>query len=227
VVSAVPQVPWRTLAAMITRRFGLLAVALVLLVPLGCGKDGGDDQGVASIDGASNDGGSGDDDSGGGSGSGNPPSNEEFQDAALEYAQCMREHGIDMPDPEFDENGGGGVLMRRPEGADQDEMEAAEEECQPIMEEVAPEGGEIDPERQAEMQDRMVEVAQCMREKGHDMPDPEVDENGRVRFGGGPGGRGEGSEPDEEFEQDMEDCQEQAGMDMPGGQQTNGAGGGV
>ena len=65
------------------------------------------------------------------------------------------------------------------------------------------------------------------------MPDPEIDEKGRVTFGAGPGEGGEGSEPDEEFQQDMEDCQEQAGMDMPrsrngsGGGGTSGGGGGA
>lgn len=204
-----------------TRRLsGLLAVLVVLAAPLAaCGKDGGSSDGVASVEGASNE---SDDDSGSGSesDSGDPPSNEEFQDAALEYAECMREHGVDMPDPEFE--GEGGVLMQMPEGADRDEVEAAEEECRPIMEEAVPEGRTIDPERQAEMQDQLLEVAQCMREKGHDMPDPEVDDSGRVTFGAGPGRGGRGTEFDEEFEQDMEDCQEQAGMEMPRGRRGGG-----
>jgi hypothetical protein len=206
------------------RRFSRLLVVLAFLaVPLAaCGKDGESADGVATVDGASNDSGSSDNDSGGGSDG--RASNEEFQDAALEYAQCMREHGIDMPDPEF-EGDGGGMTMMLPDGADRDEVEAAEEECRPIMEEVAPDADQIDPEQQAEMQDQLLEVAQCMREKGHDMPDPEVDENGRVTFGAAPGERGEGSEPDEEFQQDMEDCQEQAGMDLPRGRR--GPGGGV
>ena len=53
-----------------------------------------------------------------------------------------------------------------------------------------------------------------------------VDENGRVTFGAGPGEGGERSGPDEEFEQDMEDCQEQAGMDMPRGRRGGSGGGG-
>jgi hypothetical protein len=118
------------------------------------------------------------------------------------------------------------VSVRLPEGIDQEELEAAEEECRPIMEDVAPDAGEIDPEEQAEMVDRLVEVAQCMRERGHDVPDPEVDESGRVTFGVGPqaGERGEG--PNEEFEQDMEECQEEAGMEGPGGPRIGAGGGG-
>jgi hypothetical protein len=210
----------------IIKRFSRLLVVLVFLAApvAACGKSGGSDDGVASVDGASNDSGSSDDDSG--SGSDDPPSNEEFQDAALEYAECMREHGVDMPDPEFDGEGGG-VQMRLPRSEDQDTVEAAQEACQDIMEEATPEGQTLDPEEQAEMQDQLLEVAQCMREKGHDMPDPEVDDSGRVTFGAGPGQGGEGTQPDEEFDQDMEDCQEEAGMDMPRGRRPSGGGGGA
>ena len=38
-----------------------------------------------------------------------PPSEEEqekMQEQALEFSKCMREHGIDMPDPQFSEDGG-------------------------------------------------------------------------------------------------------------------------
>jgi hypothetical protein len=225
----VPQRRALTLAGMITRRFGVLLVtcALAVLVPVACGggDSGSGDDGVASVDEAAGDDGSSDDS---GSGDGDEPSQEEFQDAALEHAQCMRENGVEnFPDPEFDNEGGVGI--RLPEGVDPEALEAAQEECDPIMEEVAPDAGEIDPERQAEMVDQLVEVAQCMRERGYDMPDPEVDDQGRVTFGGGPGaGGGRGEEPDEDFDQDMEECQEEAGMDMPGGQRrTQSDGGGA
>ena len=40
---------------------------------------------------------------------------QEFKDAALAHARCMREHGIDMPDPTFDADGG--VEMRIARGS--------------------------------------------------------------------------------------------------------------
>lgn len=197
-----------------------------------CGGGGDDDDdAVASLgtdESAEADGGS-DDESGGGE---NPRDSQEFQDAALEYAQCMRDNGIDMPDPEFD--GEGGVRIGAgsgPGGAggpgggpDDEEFQAADDECQPIMEEAAPDM-QLDPEEQAERQDQMIEVAQCMRDRGYDMPDPEVDENGRVTVqasggegtaGQGPGGA-PGSAEQEQFESDMSECQEEAGMEMPDG----------
>ena len=37
----------------------------------------------------------------------------EFKKGALANARCMREHGIDMPDPTFDENGGAQMRLGR------------------------------------------------------------------------------------------------------------------
>src|SRR5262249_42876056 len=36
----------------------------------------------------------------------------------LGFAQCMREHGVDMPDPTFDENGGIGMQVTAHGGND-------------------------------------------------------------------------------------------------------------
>ena len=37
----------------------------------------------------------------------------EMRKAALAHARCMREHGVDFPDPQFDENGGAEVHLGR------------------------------------------------------------------------------------------------------------------
>jgi hypothetical protein len=147
------------------------------------------------------------------------------QEAALAYTECMREHGIDMPDPEFDENGGA-MVQTVGEGsnpADQEELREAEEACSPIMENAVSEV-EIDPEQEAEMREQMLEYAQCMREHGIDMPDPEFTENGGVTLEiGGPDGP-EFSE--EEFNEANEACgQGEGGMfaigpgTVPGGEE--------
>jgi hypothetical protein len=127
-----------------------------------------------------------------------------------------------MPDPEIGEDGGVMIRAGGPGGEGEaggpgdEEWEAANEECQPIMDEAMPEV-EIDPEEQAEMQDRLVEVAQCMRDRGYDMPDPEVDENGRVtmQIGGPGGGDVESAGPDGDQQHDMEECEAEAGMEGP------------
>lgn len=64
-----------------------------------------------------------------------------LQDALVEYAQCMREHGIDMPDPDF--SGDGGVLQQIGDGVDPDssEFQEADEACRPALEDALPDGG--------------------------------------------------------------------------------------
>jgi hypothetical protein len=56
-------------------------------------------------------------------------SDPEFQDAALKFAKCMREQGVDMPDPDFGKLGSGmfGRLDR-----DDPEVAAAMEACQGV-----------------------------------------------------------------------------------------------
>lgn len=215
--------PLRLLAAV-----GLVAiVGVVGFVGLtGDDSDGDDgDDGVASIDGAEGDSADGDTGDGGGGGGG-PVDQSEFQDAMLEFAECMREHGIDMPDPEFDENGGG-VQMGGPGvpdggGPSEEEFEAADEACSPIMDDVRPDI-QLTPEEQAELQDEMVAVAQCMRDKGWNMPDPEVGEDGGMRISVGPddetSGRAPTPENREDHIEDMEACQDELGIEGrgPGG----------
>jgi hypothetical protein len=205
------------------RRFVAVLVLVLGGVLAGCGGGGDDDDGVASIDenaaADESDDQGGDDTSGPGGGR---IDDSEMQDAMLEYAQCMRDNGIDMPDPEF--NGEGGVsLGLGPDGGidpESEEFKAAEEECQPILEEARPDV-QLSPEEQAEMQDKLTAMAECMRARGHDMPDPQVADDGGVMIrseaeAAGPGGPG-GGPPDEEFEQDMEECSEEAGMGDRGG----------
>jgi len=59
-------------------------------------------------------------------GSGSPT---EFEDALLAYAQCMRSHGVDIPDPDLSSDGGVIDLGTQ----DGEEFEAADEECRPLL----------------------------------------------------------------------------------------------
>jgi hypothetical protein len=93
------------------------------------------------------------------------------QQAALDFARCMREHGIDMPDPEVDEQGRIRVRVGRdgPGGArpDPKKLEAAQQACGSLMG-----GGDGDRQLDPAERDAMVAFAECMREHGIDMPDP-------------------------------------------------------
>jgi hypothetical protein len=139
---------------------------------------------------------------------------EDREEAMLEYAQCMRDHGIDMEDPTFDGEGGGGInLDATPEN--EDEIEAAQEVCQPILEDAMGEI-EIDPEQEAELREQMLEYAQCMRDHGIDMPDPEFGDDGFV-IQQGP----RVAEDDPDFEAADEECRPEEMGPGPGAQ-TNG-----
>ena len=69
-----------------------------------------------------------------------PPSSDPLQQAAFEYAQCLRDNGIeDYPDPHIGE--GGGVMIASPldvTTAGNEEVAAAQAACQHILEEAGP-----------------------------------------------------------------------------------------
>jgi hypothetical protein len=95
--------------------------------------------------------------------------------AMLNYAQCMREHGVDMPDPTFD---GGGVRMAQKGAVDPQKARAAESACRHFQDEVKP--PPLSEEQQTEMKKKALANSRCMREHGFDMPDPTFEEGGRM-----------------------------------------------
>jgi hypothetical protein len=100
----------------------------------------------------------------------------EMRDAALDFAECMREHGVDMEDPRPD----GGILLKAgPESGNAPaSVRNAEEACRKHLEQVEP--PEISEEQQREFKERALKFARCMREHGIDMPDPTFGEGGRM-----------------------------------------------
>jgi hypothetical protein len=65
----------------------------------------------------------------------------EMEEQMLALAECMREHGIDMPDPTTD---GGLSRFQLPDGVDREEVDAAMEECRETVD--LPEPGELQEE---------------------------------------------------------------------------------
>ncbi|MDR0433050.1 MAG: hypothetical protein LBH48_07065 [Bifidobacteriaceae bacterium] len=140
--------------------------------------------------------------SSGGQGSGEGLSAE---DAALKFVECMREQGVEMDDPSPE----GGIRLRvSPET--EELVQAAQEICQPIMEQAAPDTAR-DSQRDEAQYEKLLAAAQCMRDKGYDYPDPEMDANGRIsmKFRAG-----EGSAPDPQtMQRDQEECNSTAGLE--------------
>ncbi len=84
---------------------------------------------------------------GNGAGASDPPKAADRREGALEFAQCMRERGIEMPDPE---PGGGGLRIKvgsgGPDGQDP-KFRAAEKECQKHLRPPSGVGRESSPQR--------------------------------------------------------------------------------
>ena len=141
------------------------------------------------------------------------------QKAMLAFAQCMRAHGVDMPDP----GAGGDVTIGGGPGnpIDQSTMDAAQNACKSKL----PKGGhQPTAAEQKQFQDQAIKFAQCMRQHGIDMPDPVFSSSG----GGGTVKQnlGDGVDPaSAEFQAAQKACQSL----MPGragsGTVTSGSGG--
>jgi hypothetical protein len=188
------------MGARTTTLAALLAALLVglALVASGCGSSSSSDDGVAALDEPAEEATSED-------GRGENATEADRQEAALEWARCMREHGIDVPDPEF-ENGGVAIRVGGGPGfnPDSEKFREAQEACgTPFGRDDPP---ALSEEERREFQDAMLEFAQCMREHGVDMPDPEFGEGGRGVFRMGPGKNAAPADT-EAFEEAQEACQ--------------------
>lgn len=151
------------------RTAAILALPLMLATILtGCGGAGDDGGGVATAGGPAATAATGT--SGGGL---------TAQERALKFSQCMRDHGIDVPDPGGDT--GEGVTFRFDQNEDPKKVDAAMKACKQYL----PDGGEP-PKLDAGQIEKMRQLSRCMRENGvPDFPDP--DENGLIRVEPGKG----------------------------------------
>ncbi|MFG2015234.1 hypothetical protein [Actinomadura geliboluensis] len=151
-----------------------LALALVLT---GCGSDGGGDTGVASAGGAKQE---------GPAGGGAKPNLDEL---GVKFAQCMREHGVDMDDPQP----GRGVQLKVK--GNKETVDKAMEACRQYNPQ-ANATGAPDPQ----MQERARKHAECMRQHGVEaFPDPKPGQRG-IRIDAKVG-------EDPDFEAAQQECQ--------------------
>ncbi|MBP2707962.1 hypothetical protein JOL79_29695 [Microbispora sp. RL4-1S] len=97
-------------------------------------------------------------------------------EAQLKFAQCMREHGVDMPDPGPD--GNVRIMGRKGETG---KIDDAMKVCEHFMRDaVGDKLGKLDPQAY----DQAVKFAQCMREHGVDVADPKPGEGVRIKLKG-------------------------------------------
>jgi hypothetical protein len=100
---------------------------------------------------------------------------QQARDAQLAFARCMRDHGIDMPDPNPNSRG---INLNVPRGTSPAKVDAADKACQKHLGSVR--GPDLSPEQEKEFQQAALAQARCMREHGIDMPDPTFDGKGRA-----------------------------------------------
>jgi hypothetical protein len=125
--------------------------------------------------------------------------------ALLNFAKCMREHGVDMPDPKFE--GGGGVSMTRRD-SNPDTARAAEKACQHFQDEVKP--PPMSEAQQAQARKAALANSKCMRDHGFNMPDPQFGADGRMTM---KIDKSSGLDPnDPKFQEASKACQKQSGM---------------
>jgi len=129
------------------------------------------------------------------------------QDAALAYARCMRENGVDMPDPQVTTGSGGEVKIDQQGGApvSKEKMTAADAACRHFMAAAGPNGK--GPAMSVEDQDKVLAFAKCMREHGIDMPDPDFTGGGfAIRISGSSNSGRTGPKDDPAFQTAQAAC---------------------
>ncbi|MET9634551.1 hypothetical protein ABZX92_44580 [Lentzea sp. NPDC006480] len=124
---------------------------------------------------------------------------QETKEDPIKFAQCMRENGVNVPDPK--EGEGGSMVFEATPGEengglpDENKMNAAHEACKKYLKN----GGAYEPPS-PEQQDKMRQQAKCMRDKGYNWPDPKFDGGGAAETLELP------NMDDDKVKQDMKDC---------------------
>lgn len=110
-------------------------------------------------------------------GSSAPNSAARFQ-ARLSLAKCLRAHGINVPDPSATSEGVGfRVLANYPRA----EIQSAMQGCRQYLVKAFPVLG-LSPAQRAQLEQKLVKFAQCMRSHGVNIPDPGQTSGGGFGF---------------------------------------------
>ncbi len=148
----------------------------------------------------------------------------EFEDqdeAMLAFAQCLRDNGIDVDDPQAGTSGpravfGGGPGSEGPAfDRRSEEFQAANEACSVYLEAVRP---DLDPEAEQERLEEQLALAQCIRDHGYeDYPDPAIGADGRLQRIRGEGFGDLDIDPrSPEFQEMMNTCRDELGIEGQG-----------
>lgn len=160
-----------------------------------------------------------------------PAAELDTDEAMLALADCLRDQGFEVQDPEIDEDGFPRIrtmfqpLMESGE-IGREEMRTAMDACSVYSDAIRTQFGETD---RSDIEDQIYEYASCMRDNGFEMADPdfstEPGEGQGQGQGGGPFGGLDRDDP--EFQAAHEVCQDLFVGGGPGGGPGGGAGGGA
>jgi hypothetical protein len=148
-----------------------------------------------------------------------PTASADREEALRQFAACMRQHGVDVPDPQ---PGGGGFRLGgdgQNINRDDPKLRTALEACRSML----PNGGQP-PKLNAQQIEQYRQFAQCMRDNGVNVPDPNPD--GTLQFGQGRGA-GQFDRNDPTFQKALTACRDKlTGVFPSGGPGFRGGGGG-
>jgi hypothetical protein len=122
---------------------------------------------------------------GGGGGTGTTSSQQAFNNSAVKFSQCMREHGIsNFPDPTAQ----GNLQLKAGPGTGIDPQSAQFKAAQQACQKYSPKNGAtFDRAKAQQMEQAALKFAQCMRAHGVNFPDPQFRNGGAQVTFGGPG----------------------------------------
>jgi hypothetical protein len=136
------------------------------------------------------------------SATGSAPSKDEMRQAQVKFAECMRENGVDMPDPQT-EGGMTKFKVGGDSGISPEKFETATKACEKYRKDVRP---ELSAEEQQEFKEQALAHSRCMREHGIDFPDPTFDAEGGARIRIGEKGKSGLNPEDPKFKAAEEAC---------------------
>ncbi len=208
------------------RTFPLLAVlalAVVALLVTACSSGPAASDGVVSLD----------DPSASPDASASPAASQDPEEAMLAFQACMKEHGVDVQVATTGGDGdtGGKLDVHVGTGASKPGADAAQpgtggpldvtklDDATKACQHLLPQSGQDGPNRtmDPQLQDQLLQFAQCMRDHGINFPDPQFD-GGRVTIGlGGPNASKDGADLPDPNSKPFQDAQDACGKNLPGG----------
>ncbi len=107
------------------------------------------------------------------------------EEITTDFTVCMRDHGLDVPDPELNADGSidwGAIKQAIGQEPKSGRSSKALEECLHLLEGATFSEKEA-PEDEIELQDGLLAFAQCLRDEGIDVPDPDFSDDPRAGMG--------------------------------------------